>query len=112
MNVRIMVFVGPYNNLVETEATFPSRNTSPGRTSLTKGACPPSADSRQVNESKEGKLTKVLAGTGSQNLKGASKRPLLNFVSQFGIPKRAFVGWNETENPSCCQRVYQDNTRR
>jgi hypothetical protein len=92
MNVRIMVFVGPYNNLVETEATFPSRNTSPGRTSLTKGACPPSADSRQVNESKEGKLTKVLAGTGKQNLKGAFSRPLLNFGSPSWYPKACFCG--------------------
>jgi len=40
------------------------------RTPLVKGACPPSADSGQVPESKEDKLPEVLVSRGNKNLKG------------------------------------------
>jgi hypothetical protein len=36
----------------------------------------------------------------------------LKMAPHGNTPKRAFVGWNKTENASCCQRAYQDNTRK
>jgi len=51
-----------------------------GRTSFAKGTCPPSADSGQVPETKEDKLTEVLASARDQKFQRGPLQDFLRFV--------------------------------
>jgi hypothetical protein len=99
----------PCNNTIETEGAFSSRSGRPGRTpfgSLTKSSLllndvnPPVIHETSIQQTYhgqdslhlvQGKLTEILSGTGRQNLKGASKRPLSKFWLPGPVDVRTFT---------------------